>query len=79
MIKKTMTSLFLGLFVFSCSDLQEAAKTMKDIKKNIIPVAITKLKKWYISTPTGLTAINKNGEMIELTNKTKIASIDFTQ
>ena len=34
MIKKTMTSLFLGLFIFSCSDLQEAAKTMKDVNKN---------------------------------------------
>ena len=34
MIKKTITSLFLGLFIFSCSDLQEAAKTMKDVSKN---------------------------------------------
>jgi len=34
MIKKTMTSLFLGLFIFSCSDLQDAAKTMKDVSKN---------------------------------------------
>ena len=34
MIKKTITSLFLGLFIFSCSDLQDAAKTMKDVSKN---------------------------------------------
>ena len=34
MIKKTITSLFFGLFIFSCSDLQDAAKSMKEINEN---------------------------------------------
>ena len=34
MIKKTLASLFLGLFIFSCSDLQDAAKNMKKINEN---------------------------------------------
>ena len=33
-MKKTMTSLFLGLFIFGCSDLQDAAKSMKEINEN---------------------------------------------
>ena len=33
-MKKTMTSLFLGLFIFSCTDLQDAAKSMKEINEN---------------------------------------------
>ena len=34
MIKKTITSLFLGLFIFGCADLQDAAKSMKEINEN---------------------------------------------
>ena len=34
MIKKIMTCLFLGFFIFSCSDLQDAAKSMKEINEN---------------------------------------------
>ena len=33
-MKKTMTSLFLGLFIFGCSDLQDAAKSIKEINEN---------------------------------------------
>ena len=33
-MKKTITSLVLGLFIFSCADLQDAAKSMKEINEN---------------------------------------------
>ena len=33
-MKKTITSLFLGLFIFSCADLQDAAESMKKINEN---------------------------------------------
>ena len=52
---------------------------MHEIKKHIKPVTMTKFKKWYNSLPIGLIAMNKNGEIIELKNKTKITSIDFEQ
>ena len=54
-------------------------RIMYEIKKHIKPVTMTKFEKWYISLPIGLIAMNKNGEIIEIKNKTKITSIDFEQ
>jgi protein-disulfide isomerase len=34
MIKKIMIFLFLGLFIFSCSDFQDAAKSIKEVNEN---------------------------------------------
>ena len=34
MIRKTIGYLFLSLFLFSCSDLQDAAKNIKKVNEN---------------------------------------------
>ena len=69
MLKKTILSLSLGLFVFSCTDLKEITDSLKQIeeKQSLILSRLNKLNK----IEKDLADISKNGPKPNTDNKKK--------